>query len=115
MSVIITAVVAPDKSITATGRNIFLEEAIASSAKPGLPITVQKFKMQPDHVRTVEIGREIMTGMGIAAHMDDGISHFRRQALNMFRIPGIVVTNLASAIERRAVGKTKKHRYGGDC
>jgi hypothetical protein len=87
-SVIVAAVVAPDEPIAATGRNIFLVETIASSAKPCLPIAAQMFKMQLNQVRTVEIGREVMTGMGIAAHVDDGISHFRRQALDMFRIQG---------------------------
>ena len=113
--VIIAAVVAPDEPIAAAGRNIFLVETIASSAKPCLPIAVQMFKMQLNHVRTVEIGREIMTGMGIAAHVDDGISHFRRQALDMVRIPGIVVPNLASASDRGSIGKTKKHNCSGDC
>jgi hypothetical protein len=72
------------------------------------------FKMQLDHVRTVEKGREIMTGAGIDAHVDDGVSHFRWQLLDMFRIPGIVVRNLASASERRSIDKIKKHHYG-DC
>jgi hypothetical protein len=114
-SVIIAAILAPDEPIAATGRNIFLVETIASSAKPFRPIAVQMFKMQLNHVRTVEIGRETMTGMGIAAHVGDGISHFRRQALDMFRIPGIVVPNLASASERGSIGKTKKHNCSGDC
>ena len=114
-SVIIAAVVTPDEPIAATGSNIFLVETIASSAKPCLPIAAQMFKMQLNQVRTVEIGREVMTGMGIAAHVDDGISHFRRQALDMFRIPGIVAPNLASASERGSIGKTKKHNCSGDC
>jgi hypothetical protein len=107
--------VAPDEPIATTGRNIFLVETVASAAKPCLPIAVQMFKMQLNHVRAVEIGREIMTGTGIAAHVDDGISHFRWQALDMFRIPGIVVPNLASASERGSIGKTKKHNCSGDC
>jgi hypothetical protein len=108
-SVIIVAVVAPDEPIAATGRNIFLVETIASSAELYLLIAVQTFKMQLNHVRIVEIGREIMTGTGIAAHVDDGISHFRRQAFDTFRIPGIVVRNLTSASDRGSIGKTKKH------
>jgi hypothetical protein len=100
---------------TPAGRKIFLVETIVSPAKPYLLIAVQMFKVQLNHARIVEVGGEIMTGTGIAAHVDDGISHFGRQAFDMFRIPGIVVPNLASASDRGSIAKTKKHSCSGDC
>src|SRR5258708_10327162 len=74
-SVIIAAILAPDEPIAATGRNIFLVETIASSAKPCRPIAGQMFKMQLNHLRTVEIGREAMIGIRSAAHAEHGLSH----------------------------------------
>ncbi len=59
-------------------------------------------------MRIVEIGREVVTGMGWSlAHVDDGISHLRWQALDMFRTPGIVVPSRAAASERGLIGKAK--------
>jgi len=49
-----------------------------------------------------------VTGTGVAAHVDDGISQVGRQAFDTFRIHGIVVPNLTAASERGSIGKTKK-------
>jgi hypothetical protein len=58
------------------------------------------FEVQLHQARIVEIGRKVMTGARwIAAHADDRIPNLRRQTLDMFRIPGIVVANLAAASE----------------
>ncbi|MBA7697566.1 hypothetical protein ES703_106233 [subsurface metagenome] len=71
-------------------------------------VAVQMFKMQLDQARIVEISHEVMTGVRIAAHLDDSISHLRRQLPDMFRIPGIVMPNPAAARERGLIGKAKK-------
>ena len=55
-----------------------------------------------------------MTRTGIGAHADDGISYLRRQALNVFRIPWIVVSNLAATSERGLIGEVQKQGYSGD-
>jgi hypothetical protein len=67
VSVVIAAVVAPDEPIATAVRNIFLVETIASIAKFCPLSAVQMFKMQLNNMRMVEIGREIVTGTGIAA------------------------------------------------
>src|SRR5216683_4793666 len=67
-------------------------------------------------MRIVEIGREVVTGMGWSlAHVDDGISHLRWQALDMFRTPGIVVPSRAAASERGLIGKAKKQKCSSHC
>jgi hypothetical protein len=70
-SVVIAAVVAPNESIAAPGRNIFMVETTVTTAKHYLLIAVEMFKMQLDQVRIVEIGRKIVTRTGIRAHLDD--------------------------------------------
>jgi hypothetical protein len=58
------------------------------------------FEVQLHQVRIVEIGRKVVTGARwISAHADDGIPNLGRQVFDMFRIPGIVVGNLAAASE----------------
>ena len=78
-------------------------------------IAVQLVKMQSDQMRVVEIGRKIVTGTGIAAHVDDGISHLGRQAFDTFPIHGIAVRSQTAASERGSIGKTKKRNCSGDC
>jgi hypothetical protein len=71
--------------------------------------------MQLDQVRIVEIGREIVTGTGISANVDDDVSHLRRQTLDTFRIPGIVVPNIAAASVRGSICEANKQNCNGDC
>jgi len=71
--------------------------------------------MKLDQARIIEIGREIVTGTGIGAHVYDGISHHQRQAVDMFRIPGVVVPNLAATGECRSIGKAKNQNCSADC
>jgi hypothetical protein len=84
----------------ASGRNVFLMQATISPAKCCLPVTVQMFEVQLHQARIVEIGRKVVTGARwISAHADDSIPNLRRQTFDMFRIPGIVVANLAATSE----------------
>lgn len=84
----------------ASGRDVFLVEAISSSAKRYLLITVQVFKVQLDQTRIVEIRRKVMTGIRwMSAHPDHRIPDLGRQTIDMFRIPGRVVSNLTTAGE----------------
>src|ERR1700692_1619080 len=104
------AVVAPHEPVVASCRNIFLVQAAISPGNSRPLTTVQMLKVQLHQVRIVEISREIVTGTGTAAHVADGVSHFRRQAFDMFRIQGIVVQNLAAACEHCSIViKAKKH------
>ena len=95
---VIAAVVALHEPIVASGRNIFLVEASISPAECCLPLTVQMFEVQLHQAGIVEIGRKVVTGARwISAHADDSIPNLGRQTIDMFRIPGIVVSNLAAA------------------
>lgn len=57
------------------------------------------FEVQLHQARIVEIGRKVVTSARISAHADDSIPNLGRQTFDMFRIPGIVVANLAAASE----------------
>ena len=58
------------------------------------------FEVQLHKARIVEIGRKVVTSARrISAHADDSIPNLGRQTFDMFRIPGIVVANLAAASE----------------
>src|SRR5271169_5114136 len=71
---------------------------------------MQMFEVQFDHVRMIEIGREIVTcTRWISAHPDHGIAHLRRQTIDMLRVPGIVVTDLTAARKgRRLTAQAKQ-------
>ena len=114
-SVVIAVVVTLNEPIAAAARNIFLTETTASPAKRDPLIAVQIFKMQLDQVRIVQIGRKIMTGAGISAHVDHGISHLGRQAVNSFRIQRIVVRSLAAACKHGSIGEANNQNCNGDC
>jgi hypothetical protein len=97
-SVVIAAEVALLEPIVASGRNIFLAEAGISAAKSYLTLTVQIFEVQLHQARVVGIGRKVVTGeRWISAHPDDSIPNLGRQTIDTFRIPRIVVSNLAAA------------------
>jgi len=91
----------------ASARAVFFVEATISPAKCCLPVTVQMFEVQFHQVRIVEIGRKVVAGARwVSAHADDSIPNLGRQTFDMFRIPGIVVANLAAASEaRRGIAK----------
>jgi len=74
------------------------------------------FEVQLHQARIVEIGRKVVTGARwISAHADDSIPSLGRQTIDMFRIPGIVMSNLAAASERGLIGKAKKQNCNSDC
>ena len=114
-SIVIAAVVTPYEPITSARRNVFLLKTTACPAKRSLPIALQMFKVQFDQVRIVGIGCEIVTGTGIGAHVDDGISHLRRQASDTFRIPDWVVPNKTAASERRSISEAKDQNCSSNC
>ena len=97
-SVVIAAVVALHEPIVTSGRNVFLVQATISPAICCPLVTVQMFEVQLDQVRVVEIGRKVVTGVRwMSAHADDSTPNLGRQPLDMFRIPGLVVSNLTPA------------------
>lgn len=106
-SVVFATVVALHEPIVASARNIFVAEASIFPAQCCRPITVQMFEVQLHQARIVEIGRKVLAGArSISAHADDGIANFRRQTIDTFRTPWIVVPYLAAASECRwLVGK----------
>jgi len=72
-------------------------EAAVRVAKNLSSLTIEMFEMQPDYSRVVEIGRKIVRGAGsLTAHVNHGISYLRWEAINMFRIPGVVVRKPAT-------------------
>ncbi|WP_439924935.1 hypothetical protein [Nitrobacter sp. JJSN] len=91
-------------------------ETTTSPAKYCLPITVQMLEVQLHHVRVVEIGRKVMTRVRwMSAHTDDSILNLGRQAFQMFRIPGIVVSNQTAASECAwLIAKQKQANPGHD-
>jgi hypothetical protein len=101
-SVVIADVIALHEPIAASAGNIFLVKTTSFIAKSKywLPIAVQMFEVQLHKARIVEIGRKVVTSARrISAHADDSIPNLGRQTFDMFRIPGIVVANLAAASE----------------
>ncbi len=85
-----------------SGRNIFLAETTICPAKCCPLSTVQILKVQIDQMRIVKISRKVVTGARrISTHVDDSISNLGRQAVDMYRIPWIIVSNLTTASERR--------------
>jgi hypothetical protein len=77
-------------------------EAAVRVAKNLSSLTIEMFEMQPDYSRVVEIGRKVVRGAGsLAAHANHGISYFRWEAINMFRIPGVVVRKAATRKDAR--------------
>ena len=71
-------------------------EAAARVTKNFSSLAIEMFKMQPDYSRVVEIGRKVVRGAGsLAAHVNHGISYFRWKAIDMLRIPGVVVRKAA--------------------
>ncbi|WP_154073081.1 hypothetical protein [Bradyrhizobium erythrophlei] len=70
-------------------------------AKYCLIAAVQMLKVQLYQMRIVKIGRKVVTGArGISAHTAYSIPNLGRQAVDMFRIPRIIVSNLTTASER---------------
>ena len=55
-------------------------------------LAIEVFKMQFDYSPTVEIGRKVMGGVRPhSAHVKNRISDFRREAIDMLWIPGLVM------------------------
>jgi hypothetical protein len=67
-------------------------------------VTSEMFEVQFDQLRVLEIGSEVMgSSRWLLAHAVDGISNFCGQLRDMLGIPGIIVSDLATAskYERR--------------
>ena len=55
-------------------------------------LAIEVFKMQFDYSRMVEIGRKVMRGVGPhSTHVKNMISDFRREAIDMLWIPGLIM------------------------
>jgi hypothetical protein len=88
--------------------DIFLTQTGSVPAKAAFIIASQIFEVQLDQSCVIKICREIVPCVGRrSAHANDRISHFGRQMINMLRIPGIVVSDLAGA---RMSGKLTPER-----
>jgi hypothetical protein len=85
----------------ASGQTIVLAEATIAPAKCCTPVTLQKFEVQPDQARILEVGRKIVTGARwmIFTHVDDRIPNLWRQMFDSLRIQRIVADNLTTAGE----------------
>lgn len=61
-------------------------------------LAIEVFKVQPDYSCIVEIGRKVVRGVGSRpAHVNDRISYFGRELVDMLRIPRLVVWKTAPA------------------
>ena len=61
-------------------------------------LAIEVFKMQFDYSRIVEVGRKVVRGVGShSAHVKDGVSYFRRETIDMLRVPWIVTRRPATA------------------
>jgi hypothetical protein len=66
-----------------------------------LSITVKALKVQLDYSCMVEVGREVLrNGRFHPAHGIDRISHLRREAIDAFRTPRLVVQKSTPSRER---------------
>jgi hypothetical protein len=77
-----------------------------------LSVTAKTLKVQLDDSCMVEVGREVLrSGRFHPAHGIDRISHLRREAINAFRTPRLVVRK--STRSRKGVRLSTEHEQKG--
>jgi hypothetical protein len=99
-SVFSFAIIALAQSIAAARERVFLAKATrlpaerslivaALPAERSLIVAAQAFEVQPDHMRVVEIGCEVLCGTGVAsAHLRHDIPHLGRELIDLMQVPG---------------------------
>ena len=97
-SIVASVVVVFRQSVMRARENKFFMQATVGVAIDLLSLAIEMLKVQFDYSLIVEIGRKVMRGNGsCAAHVNDSISYFRREMVNVISIPRLVVLRSTGA------------------